>query len=172
MNIPLLVGGDFNLDLNTFEPFQDNSSLIRVHRPNVEQGRKDLNNAFVYTIDSIQITKTQTKQFHPDVFSSPWIVVTVKGRTQIKLWAVVKLQRFVRRYMLRMKKRKEGRIKMMETRERWRKKIEGPNYLPPPPPPAVTKHNGKRRQRFDDLKSVQERKQDEAQIENWLNYKP
>ena len=65
-------------------------------------------------------------------------------RTQIKLWAVVKLQRFVRRYMLRMKKRKEGRIKMMETRERWRKKIEGPNYLPPPPPPAVTKHNGKR----------------------------
>ena len=46
--------------------------------------------------------------------------------------------------MLRMKKRKEGRIKMMETRERWRKKIEGPNYLPPPPPPPVTKHNGKR----------------------------
>ena len=29
-----------------------------------------------------------------------------------------------------------------------------------------------RRQRFDDLKSVQERRQDEAQIENWLNYKP
>ena len=43
-----------------------------------------------------------------------------------------------------MKKRKEGRIKMMETRERWKKKIEGPNYKPPPPPPVEPRYTGKR----------------------------
>ena len=32
MNIPLLVGGDFNLDLKSFEPLTDNPGLLLVNR--------------------------------------------------------------------------------------------------------------------------------------------
>ena len=67
-----------------------------------------------------------------------YIYILYCCRTQLKLWAVIRLQRFVSKYVRRREKRVHGRIKMMETRERWKKKIEGVNYKPPPPPQKQT----------------------------------
>ena len=83
-----------------------------------------------------QITETQYKQFHPDIFHSPWVSVFVKGRIQVNIWAVVIIQRAFRNYRKRQEARLQAKKKVSNTQERWRKKAEGDQYKPPPQPPA------------------------------------
>ena len=88
-----------------------------------------------YSALSFQITETQYKQFHPDIFHSPWVSVFVKGRIQVHIWAVVIIQRAFRNYIKRKLARLQAKKKASNTKERWRKKAEGDQYQPPPPPP-------------------------------------
>lgn len=184
---------------------------------------RDLRNTFLFTTDALQITETQYKQFHPDIFHSPWVSVSVKGRVQVHIWAVVIIQRAFRNYVKRKIVRQQAKKKVSNTKERWKKKAEGDQYKPPskPPSPPPRARQGKktepvkskeeeeeeyqhrrrtdfmedvsedhdytktyydnqknpkgavgavfRRKKFEDLKSVQERKNEEKQIDTWLN---
>ena len=72
-------------------------------------------------------------QFHPDVYPNPFITVRVRGRTgSIKIWAIVKIQRVFRSYLRRAKERRQGNKKLKESKKRWKKKIEGENYVSEP----------------------------------------
>ena len=44
------------------------------------------------------------------------------------MWAVVKIQRWFRKYKIKKDARREARKKVSSTKERWRKKAEGEQY--------------------------------------------
>ncbi len=123
------------------------------YRPISGNLAKDLKNTFLFTVDSLQVTETSFKQFHPDIFPSPFITVRLRGRTKIKIWAVVKIQRWVRSYFKRKHQARLGVKKLKDSKKRWRRKIEGEAYVSEPEsqeeeeeeeailPPAVT-NNG------------------------------
>ena len=52
----------------------------------------------------------------------------------MRLWAVVKLQRIIRRYLRRKRRKQQGRAQEWEARQRWLKKLQGPGYRPSPQP--------------------------------------
>ena len=64
-------------------------------------------------------------------------IISYLFRTQLKIWAIVRIQRCFRNFRKRREKRQEGERKAAETKERWKKKIEGEDYKPPPPPSPV-----------------------------------
>ena len=78
------------------------------------------------------MTETAFKQCHPDIYPSPFISVKVRGRTKIKLWAVVRIQRCVRAYLQRVHEKKEGKKKLKDSKKRWKRKIEGDKYVSEP----------------------------------------
>ena len=48
----------------------------------------------------------------------------------MRLWAVVKLQRIIRRYLRRQRRKQAGWARQQETRERWLKKLHGDGDRP------------------------------------------
>ena len=76
---------------------------------------------------ALQITEANYKMFHPEIFSSPWVQVTVRGRSprmiktkslslcrvQIKMWAVVRIQRCFKRFLKRKAQQKESKKKVL-----------------------------------------------------------
>ena len=80
----------------------------------------------------MQITEANYKLFHPEIFSSPWVQVTVRGRclhlfqciekidlsvrmlsrVQIKMWAVVRIQRCFKRFLKRKSQQRESKKKV------------------------------------------------------------
>ena len=72
-------------------------------------------------------------------------MVFVYCRKQMKIWAVIKIQRAVRKFITRQRVKVEGRRRNQETKERWRKKLEGANYKPPAPAPAPAHNEIKRK---------------------------
>lgn len=83
-------------------------------------------------MDSLQVTETSFKQFHPDIYPSPFITVRLRGRTKIKIWAVVRIQRSVRAYLRRIREKKVGKKKLKDSKKRWKRKIEGDSYISEP----------------------------------------
>ena len=131
-HIPILIGGDFNMDMRSFD-FQNYSDFMCVpYRPVSGSMARDLKNTFLFTVDSLQVTETALKQFHPEIYPNPFITVRVRGRTRIKIWAIVKIQRTFRAYLKRAKERRKGNKKLKESKKRWMKKIEGDNYVSEP----------------------------------------
>ena len=55
------------------------------------------------------------------------------------MWAVVKIQRWFRKFKIKKAARSEAKKKVSSTKERWRKKAEGEKYRPPPPDPPQKK---------------------------------
>ena len=111
-----------------------------------------------------QITETQYKQFHPDIFHSPWVSVYVKGRIQIHMWAVVIIQRAFRNYRKRREARLQAKKKVSNTQERWRKKAEGDQYRPPSQlPTSPPRHAAARAVRQSEALTT---------VEVWDLYKP
>ena len=55
------------------------------------------------------------------------------------MWAVVKIQRWFRKYKIKKAARSEAKKKVSNTKERWRKKAEGEQYRTPPPDPPQKK---------------------------------
>ena len=53
------------------------------------------------------------------------------------MWAIVRIQRCFRRFIKRKRDQLEAQKKMANTKERWKKKIEGEEYKPPTPPPLT-----------------------------------
>ena len=134
-HIPVLIGGDFNMDMKSFDFQKYYSDFMCVpYRPVSGSLARDLKNTFLFTLDSIQVTETNIKQFHPDVYPNPFITVRVRGRigSGIKIWAIVKIQRVFRSYLKRAKERRQGNKKLKESKKRWKKKIEGENYVSEP----------------------------------------
>ena len=74
---------------------------------------------------------------HPHILTSPTIHYS---RIQIHMWAIVRIQRCFRRFVKRKQAVLQAKKKMANTKERWKKKIEGDDYkapTPPPPEPAA-----------------------------------
>ena len=84
-------------------------------------------------MDILQITEANYKLFHPEIFSSPWVQVTVRGRylhlfqciamlglllvvmmtrVQIKMWAVVRIQRCFKAFLKRKAQQRESKKKV------------------------------------------------------------
>ena len=61
------------------------------------------------------------------------------NRIKLHLWAVVKIQRWFRKFKIKKAARSEARKKVSSTKERWRKKAEGEKYRPPAPDPPQRK---------------------------------
>ena len=146
--VPILIGGDFNIDLKSYSGLDKYADFLYVpYRPISGNLAKDLKNTFLFTIDSLQVTETSFKQFHPDIYPSPFINIRVRGRTKIKLWAVIKIQRAVRAYLRRIREKRTGRKKLKESKKRWKRKIEGENYKSEPDSdddlPVQTSNKGK-----------------------------
>lgn len=127
-NIPILIGGDFNMDMKSFEMDSYPDFLCVPYRPVSGSLAKDLKNTFLFTMDSLQVTETAFKQHHPEIFASPFITVKVRGRTRIKIWAVVKIQRAVRAFLQKVREQRVGKKKLKDSKKRWKKKIEGEDY--------------------------------------------
>ena len=72
-----------------------------------------------------QVTETSFKQHHPDVYACPFITCKVRGRNVIKMWAVRRIQKNIRRYLQRKREREAARQKVEEGKKRWAKKIQG-----------------------------------------------
>jgi len=131
--VPILIGGDFNIDLKSYSGLDKHADFLYVpYRPISGNLAKDLKNTFLFTVDSLQVTETSFKQYHPDIYPSPFISIRLRGRTKIKLWAVIKIQRSVRAYLRRIRETRLGRKKLKENKKRWKKKIEGENYISEP----------------------------------------
>ena len=238
-HIPVLIGGDFNMDMKSMEL---NSDFMCVpYRPVSGSLARDLKNTFLFTLDSIQVTETNIKQvhiifflvkkfreikilfavlhfffgilltknfvklklqifanfffqFHPDVYPNPFITVRVRGRTgSIKIWAIVKIQRVFRSYLKRAKERRQGNKKLKESKKRWKKKIEGENYVSEPDSSDENDEDAKnqefheknllrtdvataiqnvsvvnyRRKKYADLKSFHEKKKEQEKNESF-----
>ena len=124
-HISILIGGDFMMDMKSFD-FQRFSEFMCVpYRPVSGSLARDLKNTFLFTVDSLQVTETSFKLFHPDVYPNPFVAARMRGRAKIKIWAIVKIQRTFRAYLNRGKERKKGNKKLRESKKRWKKKIEG-----------------------------------------------
>ena len=67
-------------------------------------------------VSTFKITETQYKQFHPDIFHSPWVSVFVKGRIQAHIWAVVIIQRAFRNFIKRKLARLRDKKKVSNTK--------------------------------------------------------
>ena len=133
-------------------------------------------------------------QFHPDVYPNPFITVRVRGRTgSIKIWAIVKIQRVFRSYLKRAKERRQGNKKLKESKKRWKKKIEGENYVSEPDSSDENDEDAKnqefheknllrtdvataiqnvsvvnyRRKKYADLKSFHEKKKEQEKNESF-----
>lgn len=131
-HIPLLVGGDFNMDMKSFD-FEKHSEFLCVpYRPISGSLAKDLKNTFLFSVDSLQVTETMFKQFHPEIYPSPFITVRVRGRTKMKLWAVIKIQRCLRAYLKRVREKRKGKKELKDSKKRWKRKIEGDDYVSEP----------------------------------------
>ena len=143
-------------------------------------------------VNVLQITEANYKLFHPEIFSSPWVQVTVRGRylskiwlrkllsvqiclmtrVQIKMWAVVRIQRCFKRFLKRKSQQRESKKKVSifilskkmiiatltlmrktmmvtehyqraDTKERWKKHIEGDDYVPSPPSASSLTRSGR-----------------------------
>jgi hypothetical protein len=127
-HIPIIIGGDFNMDMKSYEneAYPDLSALP--YRPSSGKTMKDLKNTVVYTLDTLQITEWSYKQAHPEVFSCPFLTVCVRGKSKTHIWAIVRIQRMVRRYLKRNKDRNKNRKKMDDSKMRWKKKINGEDF--------------------------------------------
>ena len=108
----------------------------------------------------MQITETQYKQFHPDIFHSPWVSVCVKGRIQVHIWAVVIIQRAFRNYVKRKLVRLQAKKKVTNTKERWRKKAEGDQYKPPAKPLSPPRQHNRHGKKQEPKKSKDEEEQE------------
>ena len=117
----------------------------------------------IYLCFSTQITETQYKQFHPDIFHSPWVSVFVKGRIQVNIWAVVIIQRAFRNYRKRQEARIQAKKKVSNTQERWRKKAEGDQYKPPPQPPSPRARVARGGRRSKQQQPVRTREEEEEE---------
>jgi len=195
------------MDMRNFDLSDQPEINIIPYRPKSGKNR-GMKNTFLFTMDNIQITEANYKMFHPEIFSSPWVQVTVRGRVQIKMWAVVRIQRCFKRFLKRKSQQRESKKKRADTKERWKKHIEGDDYVPSPPSASSLNRSvrsrrqdpeeiissgqtsrtgsvgfvenyyvkqdfgsgggGNRRQKFAELKSIQERRKDQSQRENWL----
>jgi hypothetical protein len=131
-HIPILIGGDFNMDMKSFDMDKYADFLCVPYRPVSGSLAKDLKNTFLFTVDSLQVTETSFRQFHPEIYPSPFITVRVRGRTKIKLWAIIRIQRSMRAYLKRIREKKMGMRKLKASKKRWRKKIEGEDYVSEP----------------------------------------
>lgn len=81
--IPILIGGDFNMDMKSFDAAEKYPDLMVVpFRPASGAKVKDLKNTFVVTMDSLKITETGFKQHHPEIFSSPFITAKMRQLEQ------------------------------------------------------------------------------------------
>ncbi len=127
--IPVLIGGDFNMDMRSF-PSQayPEFGLVPYRPSSAKVVGRDLKNTFVFMMDCMQITETSYKQAHPEVFTSPFITVIVRGRIKMKIWAIVRLQRMVKRFLKRRRAREANRRKMEDNKSRWKKKINGEDF--------------------------------------------
>ena len=62
-HIPVLIGGDFNMDMKSFDFQKYYSDFCCVpYRPVSGSLARDLKNTFLFTLDSIQVTETNIKQ--------------------------------------------------------------------------------------------------------------
>ncbi len=52
----------------------------------------------------------------------------MRGRRQIRIWAVVRIQRAVRRWLRIAKEREDARFRQWQDKKRWKKKLEGDDY--------------------------------------------
>ena len=68
-------------------------------------------------MDGSKVTETSFKQYHPDIYPSPFISIRLRGRTKIKLWAVIKIQRSVRAYLRRIREKRLGKKKLRENKK-------------------------------------------------------
>ena len=53
-NIPTLVGGDFNMDMKSFD-LQDSEFMLVPYRPVSGKNAKDFKNTFIFTSDTLQV---------------------------------------------------------------------------------------------------------------------
>ncbi len=149
-HIPMIIGGDFNMDMKSFNMTDHPEYALVPYRPVSGTLAKDLKNTFMYTMDTLQVTavpyviyvctnpiqlhalsqvtETGFKQHHPEIFSNPFISVKVRGRTQVRLWAVVRIQRYVRKWLGVVREREAAKWRQKEKKKRWRKKIAGEEY--------------------------------------------
>jgi len=94
--VPLVIGGDFSMDMRSFDGFKAFPHFALVPYRTVSGSlAKDLKNTFVFTMDSLQVTETGFKQYHPETFPNPFISVKIRGHNKIKIWAVVRIQRYI-----------------------------------------------------------------------------
>ena len=64
-HIPVLIGGDFNMDMKSFDFQKYYSDFCCVpYRPVSGSLARDLKNTFLFTLDSIQVTETNIKQVY------------------------------------------------------------------------------------------------------------
>lgn len=126
-NIPILIGGDFNMDMKSFNMKSNPEFVLVPYRPVSGALAKDLKNTFMFTMDSLQVTETSFRQHHPEIFPTPFIGAKVRGKYQIRIWAVVRIQRVVRKWLRRKRERQAAMMKQIDSKRRWRKKI-GADY--------------------------------------------
>ena len=134
------------MDMKSFNLEPNYTDFLYVpYRPVSGSLAKDLKNTFLFTVDSLQVTETAFKQCHPDIYPSPFISIKIRGRTKIKLWAVVRIQRCIRAYLRRVQEKREGRKKLRDSKKRWKRKIEGEKYVSEPEsdPESTEVMNGK-----------------------------
>ena len=56
--VPILIGGDFNIDLKSYSGLDKHADFLYVpYRPISGNLAKDLKNTFLFTVDSLQVTE-------------------------------------------------------------------------------------------------------------------
>ena len=81
--IPVLVGGDFNMDMKNFniEKFND-YGIVSYRTQGGSSKFKDLRETFMYTMDCLQVLECSTKVHHPDIFATPFVEGKIRGFTR------------------------------------------------------------------------------------------
>lgn len=160
--MPILIGGDFNMDMKSFDTRLYPDFVVVPYRPLSGVLARDLRHTFVFTVDSLQATETGFKQHHPEIFPSPFVTARLRGRTKIRLWAIIRIQRAFRRMKKKMRARALTRKQFQENKRRWKKKINGDDYESDPEEAPVREGKGGqgigKPEKLKDVKPVKDRR--------------
>nr|XP_040566816.1 uncharacterized protein LOC121116620 [Lepeophtheirus salmonis] len=77
---PILLGGDFNMDIMKNSEDLNKEFFFVSYRPTSGTMLKDLKTTFAFNWDYLLATETRVKQYHPDIFSNPFVFVRVSSR--------------------------------------------------------------------------------------------
>ncbi|CAB4063757.1 ANKFY1 [Lepeophtheirus salmonis] len=165
---PILLGGDFNMDIMKNSEDLNKEFFFVSYRPTSGTMLKDLKTTFAFNWDYLLATETRVKHClgivieDNSVMFQHKLIYKIRGKNRVKLWAIIRIQRFFRSYLKRKKCNPETVPKSpipISSNESTQEFTRRTSYH------SEEESRDYRRKRFSELKSIHQRRK-EREVEN------